>query len=44
MDLIYDEVIPEDKVPIDPDLRWDDEGNTENDEDYYEEVIYECYR
>lgn len=44
MDLIDDTVIPEDKIPIDPDLRWDDEGNTEYDDEYYEDVIYECYR
>lgn len=45
MDLIDDGVIPEDKEPFDFDPRgWDDEGNFEDSDDYYEDVIYECYK
>lgn len=46
MDLIDDGVIPEDKIPYgyDP-MGWDDEGNLEDSEEYYEDSVnFECYK
>lgn len=45
MELIDDSVLPEEKVPNDNPSGWDDEGNDEDSDEYYEDSVkYECYK